>query len=88
MNAATIFCNDGKWLKGEKCFGVRFDTMILPIGSWVVGFLVWENKEIRELLDKPHTSTIQDESWEAAIAYARDVLQKDWSSLEESDKIL
>lgn len=62
MDKATIFYNHQAWLDGaDKIFDVRFDAQMIPAGSVVCGFAVWDNdhKQIEETIDLPAMTPAQ-----------------------------
>lgn len=73
---ATIFYNDAKWLENEPCFDCRFDGQILPSGSVVCGFMIWDgaSRQIKELLDPPAMNEQQEQDYQQTIGEARGLL--------------
>lgn len=82
ISQVTIFCVDARWLGRESgpMFGARHGTQILPRGVWVVGFLVWKDGEVVELLAPPYIGTPEGRaSYDACLKSAREVLADEWT---------
>lgn len=82
-NTAVILCIEEKELAGRPCFDVRFDTQKVPQGAYVVGFLVYEEGGVKELISPGYMTQEQKENWQTALNFARAVLRgEDSSTLE------
>ncbi len=82
---ATIFFNNQKWIQDTpECFGVRFNSQVLPNGSVVVGFVSSDG----EAHEPPSMTPQQEACYEKALEYVECVLGGTWEGDDAFQQVL